>query len=183
MRRHLLNAAAALILMSSPALGQTGQDDFAGYVGFGIVAAAVLLIIIVKASKLSPEPKKLRRDRDGFLETAPVPHAGFKSTKKGFEVALRNKRGRNEGCLSLFKSRPTSRIKVTKDAIVINGKRLRPTEFGGFTEAHNQARNPDFFVGYAYGRQTHYLPGAWSPQEVSEIVSALNDQVQTFFQS
>jgi hypothetical protein len=134
----------------------------------------VLVIIIARSrSKLSTKPNKLGRDRDGYQEAQiGVPHAGFRLTNDGFEVALKNTKSRQ----AFFNFKPDNYIKVTRDAIIINGKRLRPEHFASFEVGARQfgRARPEYVLGYTYGGETTWVPGVWGQQQAEEIVLALN---------
>jgi len=156
-----------------------------GTVGWLVFAVVVLIVIIVRSRRLSAKPKKLGRDRDGYQKAQTgVPHVGFRVTEKGFEVALKNKRSRHDGCFSLLSSRPNNRITVTREVIIINGKRLRPSEFRQFSQIDmifEQAKVPDHHVAYTYGGETVKLPGVWDGVEAEEIVLAMNLRLREFW--
>ena len=70
---------------------------------------------------------------------------------------------------------------MTREAIIINGKRLRPTEFRGFDQGPFPGTNPpEHGMGYHYGAQYYGLPGVWEPNQAMEIVLALNLRFRLF---
>jgi len=125
-----------------------------------------------------------RSARERVRPTRRGPHAGFRRTKKGFEVALKNKKSRYDG---LFKSHPDNHIEVTADAIIINGKRYRRSHFEGFSPGvwtyERRGARPEHMVGYTYGGEAFFLPGVWEEQQTKEIALALNLHLRDYFQS
>jgi TPR repeat protein len=180
---HAQNTAPQASPVPNEQPKSTGLPTDYSWLGWAVVVVVVMVIAIVRSRKhLSPEPKTLGRGRDGYQEAETgIPHAGYRSTKKGFEVALKNKH--NDGCLvALFRRYPDNRIEVTRDALIINGQRLRPSDFVRF-EHGGYDSNVVSAVGYTYGSQTEWLPGVWTAKEAGEIVLALNLHMRAFFQA
>lgn len=70
----------------------------------------------------------------------------------------------------------TTNIEVTKDAVIIDGKRLIRDDFGGFRKYSSMtAKNKTWDrLGYSYGTQTFPFGGMWNNLKSAEFVSGLN---------
>jgi hypothetical protein len=69
-------------------------------------------------------------------------------------------------------------VEVTKDAVIIDKKKLKRADFGGFVVEHTTKiegkRDTLAVLGYMYGRRTFPFGGAWPEGQASEVASALN---------
>jgi hypothetical protein len=74
-------------------------------------------------------------------------------------------------------------VEVTKDAVVIDKKKLKRADFGGFAIDHSTKieGNKDTLavLGYMYGRRKFPFGGAWPEGQASEVASALNAHLRT----
>lgn len=176
------------VLQTPPPISAPDETDtFSVVMGFLMIAVIIGTIIFFKVrarGKLSAKPEKMGY-RDGFIEArVGVPHAGFRWTGKGcFEVALKNKRGPNDGVFSSFKPHPDTHIEVTDDAVIINKFRLRREQFGPFLP-WSTIQTPyniwdQDLLAYRYGTDHFTIPGWWTKRETLEIASALNRLLDT----
>jgi hypothetical protein len=77
--------------------------------------------------------------------------------------------------------RPTT-VEVTKDAIIIDDKKLRRADFGNFHVSHTRDL-PDedekvAVLGYSYGNRNFKFGGAWPHSLATEVASALNKHLR-----
>jgi len=77
-----------------------------------------------------------------------------------------------------------NRIEVTRDVVIINGKRFKRSDFRGFTTGQMLysrqpgPRDQEHLVGYHYGAESYTIPGVWREQQVIEMGVALNDHLR-----
>jgi hypothetical protein len=86
------------------------------------------------------------------------------------------------GCFFYIKLPPT-RIEITPDAVIINGKILNRQDFGSFSFSiwtfQQKTSTTNFGVlEYTYGRRTFTFGGLWGEREAVEVASALNDHLR-----
>ena len=74
-----------------------------------------------------------------------------------------------------------TKIEVTKDAVIINRKKFRRADFGGFNVDHTlKGKDGTIAVlGYKFGRSYFPFGGAWPEGEAMEVASALNDHLRS----
>jgi len=75
-----------------------------------------------------------------------------------------------------------TRIVVTKDAVIVDGKRMARGDFGGFsvkTTWKIPSREDTLVVlGYSFGHRGFAFGGAWKEAEGTEVASALNTHLR-----
>ena len=74
-----------------------------------------------------------------------------------------------------------TKIEVTKDAVIINRKKFRRADFGGFNVDHTlKGKDGTIAVlGYKFGRSYFPFGGTWPEGEAMEVASALNDHLRS----
>jgi len=83
----------------------------------------------------------------------------------------------------LFRSKPTT-VEVTKDAVVIDKKFLKRSDFGGFHLHHslnvsNKYENQTYGrLGYSYGVNNFEFGGLWPKGQADEVAAALNRELR-----
>ena len=86
--------------------------------------------------------------------------------------------------VSLIVGKKKTKIEVTKDAVIIDNKRLRRADFSHFvvnsktTLQAKIAQATMAVLGYTYGTQTFEFGGMWEEQKATEFTSALNKQMR-----
>lgn len=72
-------------------------------------------------------------------------------------------------------------IEVTRDLVLINGKKLARKDFLGFNISHTRQihdNEASAVLGYTYGRKGFKIGGTWTEREATEISSALNSHLR-----
>jgi hypothetical protein len=69
-------------------------------------------------------------------------------------------------------------IEVTPDAVIVNGNRLRRSDFGGFRIDHNSKVADAVVIGFSYGSTKAPIGGIWPEREATEFLSALNSHLR-----
>lgn len=86
--------------------------------------------------------------------------------------------------VSLVVGKKKTTIEVTKDAVIVDNKRLRRADFSHFvvnsttTLQAKMAQARMAVLGYTYGTQTFEFGGMWEEQKATEFASALNKQMR-----
>jgi len=144
----------------------------------------------------------LRKDRattdqtPAFVEAEyGVPHCKFERTPEGFKVHF-NKTSLHVnkvvgtgnpllmvggGIAALTqKAGSGTNIEVTRDAVIIDGKRLARKDFGhfGIGKGWEVQGYTTSVLSYQYGRRSFDFGGAWKQAEATEVASALNDHLR-----
>ena len=75
-----------------------------------------------------------------------------------------------------------TRIVVTKDAVIVNGKRMARGDFGGFSVKTTwkipSRENTLAVLGYSFGHRGFEFGGAWKDAKATEVASALNTHLR-----
>lgn len=68
-------------------------------------------------------------------------------------------------------------IEVTRDAVIIKGRKLNRRDFRAFAVLNTRQihkNEPSAVLGYGYGNQSFQISGTWRERHANEIASALN---------
>ena len=75
-----------------------------------------------------------------------------------------------------------TKIQVTPDAVIVDGKRMARSDFGGFS-INSTFKIPNreetlAVLGYSFGHRGFAFGGAWDHQQATEVASALNKHLR-----
>jgi hypothetical protein len=145
--------------------------------------------------------------KDGFaIANYDVPHCDFTKTAEGFIVSFNQaKLGVHKGMADLSQPKGVGQavgsligiaaigafraaqggtiVEVTRDAVIIDGKKMARRDFGNFHISHTLNGSPladgsVAVLGYSFGRQSFEFGGAWPAHEANEVASALNSHLR-----
>lgn len=82
--------------------------------------------------------------------------------------------------LAVTQGRVTTQISVTKDAIIIDGRRFRRADFTAFSIDHTTKRGAETMavLRYRYGNVGLPFGGLWKQNEANDFTAALNDYLR-----
>jgi hypothetical protein len=170
------------------------------------MALAVFMIPAYLLNFWKSGPQKIVNE-DGFaVANYDVPHCDFTKTEEGFIVKFnRAKLGIHKGMAGLSQPQGAgqavgslvgmavlgavraaqggSTIEVTRDAVIIDGKKMSRYDFGSFNISHSFGGSPIVdrsvaVLGYSFGNQSFEFGGAWPENQANEVASSLNDHLR-----
>ncbi|TWB09327.1 hypothetical protein FBZ89_14211 [Nitrospirillum amazonense] len=133
---------------------------------------------------------KFQHTPEGFIVSFNAPPLGFhkvlhatSTAKSGGQAATALVALAGIGAFRLAqKGGKGTVIEVTRDAVIIDGKKMRRGDFGSFhvssTYKGNHLDSNVAVLGYSYGSQSFEFGGAWGERQANEVASSLNTHLR-----
>jgi hypothetical protein len=165
--------------------------------------------LTAESAPMAPLPPRLPAARqpgktDFAVANYDVPHCTYKETEEGFTVefkktslqvrkAMSNLSQQTKlapmvgaaigtGIIAAFSAKGGSRIEVTHEAVIVDGKKMARHDFVHFHISHTwkgaTLERGLAVLGYKFGNQSFEFGGAWPEEHATEVASSLNTHLK-----